>query len=119
MSKAAISSKVFAVYLVAMGTGMITIPNALLSIFSLPSSPDVWIRVVGVLALMMGVYAWVAAVNELKAFFVASVYTRGAVFLIFSAFALLELSKPQLALFGLIDLMGGVWTFSALRTDAR
>ena len=34
-------------------------------------------------------------------------------------FALTGLGSPMIILFGLADLAGGIWTYSALRADAR
>jgi hypothetical protein len=119
MSSSAFSAKVFAVYLFLAGLTLVTVPNLLLSLLQIPSTPDVWIRVVGLVAFMIGVYAWVAASHEFKPFLVASVYTRFIVFVAFTTFALTGLGSPMIILFGLADLAGGIWTYSALRADAR
>ena len=119
MSSSAFSAKVFAVYLFLAGAVLVTVPNLLLTLLQIPPTPDVWIRVVGLVAFMIGVYAWVAASHEFKPFLVASVYTRFVVFLAFTAFALSGLGNPMIILFGLADLAGGIWTYSALRADAR
>jgi hypothetical protein len=119
MSSSAFSAKVFAIYLFLAGLTLVTVPNLLLSLLQIPSTPDVWIRVVGLVAFMIGVYAWVAASHEFKPFLVASVYTRFVVFVAFTTFALTGLGSPMIILFGLADLAGGIWTYSALRADAR
>ena len=119
MSKSAFSAKVFAAYLFVLGPVLVLAPNFLLSLFGIPATTEVWIRVVGVIVFMLGVYCWVAAKHELKPFLEASVYTRFGVFLALSAFAILELGSPMLALFGVIDLLGGLWTWFALKADAQ
>lgn len=118
MSKSAFSAKVFAIYLFIVGAIFIFIPNVLLSIFQIPPTTEVWIRVVGVTAFMIGVYAWVAAKHENRPFLEASVYTRFAVFVAFTTFAVTGLGSPMLILFGVADLLGGVWTHFALKADA-
>lgn len=117
MSKATFSAKAFAVYVVAISTVLVVAPNLLLSIFGIAPTSDVWIRVVGVLAFNIGVYAWIAAGH--RPFLEASVYTRFLVFAAFLAFALLGLASPMIVLFGVIDLAGGLWTWAALRADGR
>jgi len=119
MSKSAFSAKVFAAYLFVLGPLLVFAPNFLLTLFGIPATSEVWIRVVGVIVFMLGVYCWIAAKHELRPFLEASVYTRFGVFLALSAFAILELGSPMLALFGVIDLLGGLWTWLALKADAQ
>jgi hypothetical protein len=119
MSRAAVSAKVFAIYLFFTGAAFVLAPNMVLSLFKVPPSSDVWIHVLGVLAFMIGIYAWVAAKHEIRPFFAASVYTRAMVCAAFTAFVAIGLASPVLALFGVIDLIGGVWTHLALKADAR
>lgn len=119
MSKSAFSAKVFAIYLFVIGAVLVVAPNFLLSIFRMPPTSEVWIHVVGVIAFMIGVYAWVAAKHENKPFLEASVYTRFVVFVVFTTFAVIGLASPMIVLFGVADLLGGIWTHFALKADAQ
>jgi hypothetical protein len=119
MSRAAFTSKAFAIYLFIVGAVLAVAPNALLSVFRIPPTSEVWIHVVGVVAFMIGVYAWVAARHEDKHFLRASVYTRLVVFVAFATFAAVGLASPMIILFGVADLLGGIWTHLALRADNR
>jgi hypothetical protein len=110
---------VFAVYLFVVSPVLVCAPNFLLTMFGIAPTGEVLIRVVGVIAFNLGVYMWVAARHENKPFLEASVYTRGSVFCAFVVFALLGLASPMIVLFGLIDLGGGLWTWYALKADAR
>jgi hypothetical protein len=114
MSRAALSLKVFAVYLFVLGLGLALQPERLLGLFGLEAT-EVWIRVVGVLVFNIGAYYWAAAACEARAVFVASVATRALVFGAFVSFVALGLAKPVLVLFGAADLAGGLWTAAALR----
>ncbi len=117
MSKATFSARVFAVYVFAVSAVLVVAPNVLLSLFGIASTSEVWIRVAGVLAFNIGIYAWIGARH--RPFLEASVYTRALVCAAFVVFALLGLASPMIVLFGLIDLAGGVWTWAALKADAR
>jgi hypothetical protein len=117
MSKAMFSARVFAVYVFAVSTVLVVAPNVLLSLFGIAATSEVWIRVAGVLAFNIGIYAWVGARH--RPFLEASVYTRALVFAAFLVFALLGLVSPMIVLFGLVDLAGGLWTWFALKADAR
>lgn len=119
MSRAALSARAFAVYLFIVGGTLVLAPNALLSILQMPRTTEVWVHVVGVLALVIGTQAWVAATHDNTSFLVASVYTRLIVFVAFGAFAVLGLASPVLAVFGTIDLLAAAWTHFALQADAR
>ena len=116
MSRAALSLKLFACYLFALGIALVARPDLLLGLFGLETT-EVWIRVVGVLAFNIGAYYWAAAACEARTVFVASVATRALVFAAFASFAALGLAKPVLVLFGAADLAGGLWTAAALRAS--
>jgi hypothetical protein len=116
MSKATFSARVFAVYVFAVSTVLVVAPNVLLALFGIAPTSEVWIRVAGVLAFNIGIYAWVGARNN--AFLEASVYTRMLVCAAFFVFALLGLVSPMIVLFGCVDLAGGIWTWLALKADA-
>jgi hypothetical protein len=118
MSRSAFSSKVFAVYLFIVGPVLVLAPNVLLGLFGIAPTSEVWIRVVGLIAVNLGVYSWVAAKHENKPFLAASVYTRFSVFVAFTVFGLIGLVSPMIILFGAVDLAGGLWTHFALKADA-
>lgn len=117
MSKSAVSVLVFSIYLFALGAVLIVIPNALLSVFGLPETSEAWIRVVGVLVLILGCYYNLAARSGLTGFFLWTVYARCAVLVFFVGFAVLRLAPPTLILFGVIDAVAALWTALALRAE--
>ena len=119
MSRAALSAQVFAVYVMGTGAAFVVAPNAVLSLFGVPPTTEPWVHVVGVLAFMIGIYAWVGGRHDHRPFLRASVATRVLVFAAFTSFVLLGMAPPVLALFGLVDLAGALWTGAALRADAR
>jgi len=118
MSRATTSIRVFAIYLVFLGATLIAAPDLVLAPFGFPHSPEVWVRVVGVLAAVLGLYYFVAARFELVPFYRATIVGRIFVFLSFGALALFGFSPPSLVLFGAVDLAGAVWTALSLRTPA-
>jgi len=115
MSKAAISVFVFSIYLYLLGLILVAFPNVLLSLFRLPQTNEVWIRVVGMLVLILGYYFTTAARNELTSFLRASVVARLTVPVFFVVFVLLDFAPPILILFGVIDAAAATWTGLALR----
>ena len=69
MSAAGRSLFVFGIYLLVLGIVVILVPNWLLGILGVPPTTDVWIRVVGVLVLVIGFYDLRAGRNGLNEFF--------------------------------------------------
>ena len=116
MSKSARSVFVFGVYLGVLGIGLLFVPNLLLGMFFLPGTTEVWIRVVGMLTLFLGFYYTQAARKELTDFFRWTLYPRSSVILFCVIFVLLDLAKPPLILFGVVDLVGVIWTARVLRS---
>jgi hypothetical protein len=117
MSKSAFSVKFFGIYALLTGLNLMFAPNMLLGMFGIPATNEVWIRVVGVLAFNIGVYYWYAAKCEAKAFFEATVYARGFVFIAFAAFVVLGFVNKALILFGVVEVIGAIWTWLALKKE--
>ena len=117
MSNSARSVFVFGLYLVVLGVVLLVAPNFLLGMFFLPSTTEVWVRVVGMLALLLGFYYTQTARKEMTDFFQLTVYARSTVILFFAAFVLFGFASPPLILFGVADLLGAIWTGMTLRAS--
>ena len=115
MSKPAQSVFVFSIYLFVIGSILVVVPNLLFALLGIPETSEVWVRVVGVLALILGFYYFVAARNELTPFLRATVYGRLSVCAFFVAFVLLGFAPPILLVFGVVDAVAASWTAMALR----
>ncbi|HKP76159.1 MAG TPA: hypothetical protein VJT67_11495 [Longimicrobiaceae bacterium] len=119
MSKPARSIFVFGVYLLALGAILVAVPNLLLGAFGLPATQEVWIRVVGMLVLILGCYDVQAARQEWDAFIRMSVPMRLSVIVFFGAFVAAGYVSPRLLLFGAVDFAAAAWTWLALRSADR
>jgi hypothetical protein len=119
MSNSAKSVFVFAIYLVLLGITLLVVPNVLLTLFAYPTTNEVWIRVVGMLLVLLAFYYIQAARRELSDFFPWTVYARGSVVLFFIAFVVLDLARPILILIGAVDLLAALWTEAALRSSRK
>jgi hypothetical protein len=117
MRSSVLSIKTFGAYAILMGLGLAIAPAMLLPIFGLPAPSEIWVRVLGALALVVGYYYWACGAAEAKAFFKASLVGR----LLFGTscilLVLLAGAPLQLILFGAIDAMGAAWTAYALRAE--
>ena len=119
MSKGAMSVFVFSIYLYILGAVLVVTPGTLLRIFNFPETDDLWIRVVGMLVIILGFYYSHAARAEFRPFFVWTVIGRSAVLLFFIAFVIADLAPPTLILFGLVDFAAAIWTFFAMRSESE
>ncbi len=115
MSNAAKSVFIFGIYELVLGITLMIIPNPILAAFGFPYTNDVWIRVTGLLVCVFAFYDFQAARHELIDFFRWTVYARSSVILFFTAFVLSGLVNPMLILFGVVDLLGAIWTALTLR----
>jgi len=115
MGPAAKSVFVFGIYLSVLGIILVAVPNLLLNSFGLQETNEVWIRVVGMLVLLLSVYYVQLARKELADFFWISVYVRSSVIVFFTAFVLAGYVQPVLILFAVVDLLGALWTWWALK----
>jgi hypothetical protein len=117
MSNAAKSILVFGIYLVVIGLGFLIVPNIPLALFGFPTTNEPWIRVVGMLVLILAYYYIQTARSEMQLFFRWTVHTRPLVLVCFIVFVALGLARPTLILFGVVDLLGAIWTGLALRSS--
>ena len=116
MSKVALSMFVFGIYVILLGIILMLAPNALLAIFGLPATTEVWIRVVGMLVFLIGYYYIRASRNEKEMinFYRWTVHARSSVVVFFIIFVAFGLVKPILILFGIVDLLAALWTWKTL-----
>ncbi|MBK9654662.1 MAG: hypothetical protein IPO66_04010 [Rhodanobacteraceae bacterium] len=112
---AATTVRAFGAYLWVLGTLLLLFPSLVLSPFGLPVPDDVWIRVVGVLVINIGSYYWFGARDDQPRFLMATVYARIFVLAAFIGFVFAKLAPAMLIAFGVVDFIGALWTWFALR----
>ncbi len=118
MPPASLSVKVFGAYVSLTGIGLLVAPALVLSLLGITAPTEVWIRVVGALATVLGSYYWVCGAAGDVTFMRVTVFGR----FVFAALCLalvLAVSAPwQLLLFGVVDIAGALWTSHGLRKPA-
>jgi hypothetical protein len=115
MTAAAKSVYYFGFYLYLIGLTLIFIPNVFLKTVQIPETNEVWIRVVGLLAFFIGFYYHRSGSANTTSFFRLTIPTRILVFVAFTSFVLLKYVPPVLIVFGTIDLLGAIWTWTVLK----
>jgi hypothetical protein len=119
MSAVARSLVVFGWYLAGFGGLLVLAPNLLLSLFGMPPTGEVWIRVVGMLVLIIAYYNVRLGRADLPAYAWLTVHARTAVLVFLVGFVLAGLARPVVILVGVIDFAGALWTAAALRREGR
>jgi hypothetical protein len=119
MSPAARSILVYSIYLFGLGAALLLVPNIPLPIFGLPEAHEVWIRVLGMTVIFFSSFYFVAARNEYRELFRASIVTRVAVPFVFASFIVAGFAPWNLMLFTPPDMLFAAWTFLALRNSRQ
>jgi hypothetical membrane protein len=119
MTNSARSVLVFGIYLAVSGLSFMLIPGIVLPLVGMDPTTEVWIRLVGLLAFILGMYFFNAARAGDTRFFQDTLLARVMFFTGVVLFVILGWGSPVLILFGLIDLAGAAWTWSGLRKEAR
>jgi hypothetical protein len=116
MNRAAVSVFAWGIYLIAAGLGFFIMPNVLLPIFRFSTTTEGWIRIVGLLVTIVGVYFIYCAQNNDLAFIRISAYGRVAFALGSLVLVLLKLIDPPILMIGALDTVGAIWTWLSLRS---
>ncbi len=119
MKQVQFSVRLFSFYMMGMGLALVFIPNFTIGLLGFAPSTDVWIRMLGLLALVAGGYYYYSAGFELLPFFRATVVGRVVFTLGEVAFVLLGLAPAALLLFAVVEGAGALYTFYALRAYAH
>ena len=115
MSSAARSILVYSIYVFGLGATLMLVPNIPLPLFGLPTTSEVWIRIAGMTVVFLSIFYFIAARNEFRPLFVASVPIRFAVPVIFAAFVVAGFAPWNLILLTPLDVLFAIWTLVALR----
>ena len=115
MTPAARSVFLFGIYVLVVGIGVAIAPDVILRFLGFPPAGDSWVRMVGVLAIVIGAYDVVSGRSNAEANIRASVPIRFAFAAACGALVLLRYMPVQLLPLAAIDAAGAVWTALALR----
>ncbi|MCI0542312.1 hypothetical protein L0Y69_00965 [bacterium] len=104
---------VFGIYLIVAGAGFLIAPNSALAILGLPPTTEDWIRIVGLLTGLLGMYFILLRAHP--DFARATIYARVIFFLTIAILVATTTLPPLLIGLGVIDLLGAWWTFGTMR----
>jgi hypothetical protein len=117
MTKSGKSLFYFGIYAICAGLLFIIIPEKTISLLQLPSIQGGWARVIGLLAIVIGVYDILCGQTNIRPFIKVSIYVRFG----FAVSAILLYVFGQMSiciiLIGGIDALGALWTAIALKSE--
>lgn len=119
MSPVAKSVLFFGIYMLLEGAALLFVPNLLLSIFGIPATTEVWIRLVGLSVMILGFYYIQSARKNLTVFFSWTIPIRITQFLVILSLVLLSYGPPMILIFSFIELLSAFWTWSVMRQAKR
>ena len=112
---AALSVHVFGLYLCGTGLLLLLAPALVLAPLGLAVPQDVWIRLVGILAIALGLTDVLAARDGVVALIRWSVWRRLGAGIAILALVALGVAPPALVLFAAVDIAAAAWTAVAMR----
>lgn len=115
MNDPVLASRVFGVYLLASGASFAAAPGTVLPLLGLAAPTDAWVRIVGLLSAILGMYFLYCARADQRRFFQATVIARLIFFSGVTTLAIAGLAPTLFVGFGVVDLVGAGWMQLALR----
>ena len=97
----------------SVGIALLFFPEQLTSVFGIDEPQEVWIRAIGAIAVSLGVYYWMAAINDAGWFYRASVVGRLVVAALLAYLGAVH-GPWQLYIFAGAAFLGAVWTMTSL-----
>lgn len=93
------------------------VPHLLLSLFSLTAGDDTWVRMVGLLAFILGINYFVMVKTNATELIRGSVWLRYFAAFFMCALVILNYAGMPLLLFAAIDFAAATWTLLALKKN--
>jgi hypothetical protein len=119
MTRAGTSMFVFSFWVFACGIGLMFFPGLSLSVLEITMSSFIPVRLFGMILIFLGIYYVVTARHPACwPFYRVTVYTRASALVIVIIFVFIGWADPLVVGFVIIDALGALWTFLALRRDA-
>jgi hypothetical protein len=115
MTTAARSVFAFGIYVVLVGIAVGIAPDLILRLLRFPPASDAWVRMVGILAAVIGAYDIISGLSNAEANIRASVPIRFVFAAACMALVVLRFMPPALLPLAAIDAAGATWTAVALR----
>jgi hypothetical protein len=109
-SQAALSTLCWGIYMMLNGVSMIIYPNGVLAMMGFEPTNELWIRLAGLLALVLGFYYVQMGRHHFIPFYTWKVIGHAGGILIMTGFYLQGLAPATIFLLCLSDALAAIWT---------
>ncbi len=120
MTRAGKSIFYFGFWVLVCGVSLMFFPQFCLDIAGISLNDYVTVRLFGMVLIYLSIYYFVAGRHPaFRPLYLTTVFTRFSAFLIMIVFVLLDMAKPIVIGFTVVDALGALWTGLALRADGK
>ena len=98
-------------YMLISGLQLLFVPNLLLSLFGFDPTNEIWIRVLGLLVVVVSSFYYIAAKENYTKIIKFTVYERLTFCAGLVIFVFLGMAKPALILFAALEACLAIWTY--------
>jgi hypothetical protein len=117
MTRAARSVFLFGFYPTLVGVAHLAVPDLMLRASGMPPTDLLWLRLLGMLLVIVGTFYILAGRAGLEPFFPWTLFTRCGSGAVLVVMVLTGAAPLQCLWFWAVDGVGAVWTWLALRAD--
>lgn len=114
MDATAFSIYAFGTYEIMAGLGFLAFPNSILSFLRMEKSIEPWIRIVGILAILIGYYHFMIGRLGINDLYWPTIYARILFIVLLALLVLAKKAPKKIILFGIASLLSTIWTYWTL-----
>lgn len=115
MKQVNLSLRAQVAYMLLMGIGLLLVPNFTLPLFKLSTTSEVWVRIIGALALTFASYYYACIKSEHLPFYRITVWGRYFFCSCLIVLALSGLGEFPILIFAFTELALAIWTHASLK----
>ena len=115
MKQVKLSLQAQVAYMLGMGFGLLLVPNLVLPLFQLSTTSEVWVRIIGALALTFSSYYYACIKTEHLPFYRITVWGRYFFCSCLIVLALTGMGELPILIFSFTELALAIWTHISLK----
>jgi hypothetical protein len=120
MTRAGKSIFYFGFWVLACGVSLMFFPKFCLDMVGITMPDYITVRLFGMVLVYLSIYYFVAGRNPaFRTLYLTTAFTRSSALLVVIIFVLLDMAKPIVICFVIVDALGALWTALALRKDRQ